>query len=66
MPKVNYDNISFDSELEVEYYKYLKENNIRFIYQNEYKNNPIKINLGRRKTYTPDFIVFDDENKIIK
>lgn len=66
MPKVRYDNISFDSELEVEYYKYLKENNIRFMYQNEYKNNPIKINLGRRKTYTPDFIVFDDENKIIK
>ena len=66
MPKVRYDNILFDSELEVEYYKYLKENNIRFIYQNEYKNNPIKINLGRRKTYTPDFIVFDDKNKIIK
>ena len=66
MPKVKYDNILFDSELEVEYYKYLKENNIRFMYQNEYKNNPIKINLGRRKTYTPDFIVFDDENKIIK
>ena len=66
MPKVRYDNINFDSELEVEYYKYLKENNIRFLYQNEYKNNPIKINLGRRKTYTPDFIVFDDENKIIK
>ena len=66
MPKVRYDNINFDSELEVNYYKYLKENNIRFIYQNEYKNNPIKINLGRRKTYTPDFIVFDDENKIIK
>ena len=66
MPKVRYDNITFDSELEVEYYKYLKENNIRFIYQNEYRNIPIKINLGRRKTYTPDFIVFDDENKIIK
>ena len=66
MPKVRYINITFDSELEVEYYKYLRENNIRFIYQNEYKNNPIKINLGRRKTYTPDFIVFDDENKIIK
>lgn len=66
MPKVRYNNITLDSELEVEYYKYLKENNIRFIYQNEYKNNPIKINLGRRKTYTPDFIVFDDDNKIIK
>ena len=24
MPKVNYNGITFDSELEVEYYKYLK------------------------------------------
>lgn len=66
MPKVKYDNIIFDSELEMNYFLFLKENNIRFIYQNEYKKKPININLGRRKTYTPDFIVFDDENKIIK
>ena len=66
MPKVRYDNITFDSELEMMYYDYLVKNNIRFIYQDKYKKTPIKINLGRRKTYTPDFIVFDDENKIIK
>ena len=66
MPKVKYDNIIFDSELEMNYFLYLKENNIRFIYQDKYKKTPININLGRRKTYTPDFIVFDDENKIIK
>lgn len=63
MPKVRYDNITFDSELEVNYYQYLKENNIEFIYQDKYKNKPIKINLGRRKNYTPDFIVFEN-NKI--
>lgn len=66
MPKVRYDNITLDSELEMMYYDYLVKNNIRFIYQDKYKKTPIKINLGRRKTYTPDFIVFDDENKIIK
>lgn len=66
MPKVRYDNIIFDSELEMMYYIYLKDNNIRFIYQDKYKKTPIKINLGRRKTYTPDFIVFDDEKKTIK
>ena len=66
MPKVRYDNINFDSELEMNQFLYLKENNIRFIYQDKYKKTPIKINLGRRKTYTPDFIVFDDVNKIIK
>lgn len=65
MPKVRYDNITFDSELEVNYYQYLMENNIRFLYQDQYKTKPIKINLGRRKTYVPDFIVFDDENKIV-
>lgn len=65
MGKVNYEGIEFDSELEVNYYKYLKEKNINFKYQNEYSKNPIKIELGRRKTYTPDFIVYDDETKII-
>ncbi len=64
--KLNYNNIEFDSELELNYFKLLKEKNIPFMYQNEYKRKPIKINLGRRKNYTPDFIVFDNENKIIK
>ncbi len=60
MPRFTYNNISFDSELELNYYQHLKVNNTKFIYQNEYKNIPIKINIGRRKTYTPDFIVFEN------
>ena len=64
--KVNYSGIVFDSELEVEYFKYLKENNIQFLYQNEYKKTPIQINLGRRKTYLADFIVLDVANKTFK
>lgn len=64
--KINYNNIEFDSDLEVEYYKYLQANNIRFKYQNEYSKTPIKISLGRRKTYTPDFIIYDDKNKKIR
>ena len=58
MSKVRYDDIIFDSELEVEYYKYLKNNNLEFIY---HPKKPIKINSNN--TYTPDFIVFY-ENKI--
>lgn len=61
-----YKNRYFDSLLEVEYFKYLEENNYKFLYQDEYKATPIKINLGRRKTYVPDFIVWDEENKVIK
>lgn len=64
--KETYKNRNFDSTLEIQYFQFLEENNIRFLYQDQYKNKPIKINLGRRKTYTPDFIVFDDVNKIIK
>ena len=63
--KETYKNRIFDSLLEVEYFKHLEEKNIRFLYQDQYKTKPIKINLGRRKTYVPDFIVFDDENKIV-
>ena len=32
MPKVKYDGIVFDSQLEVDYYKYLKENATYFVY----------------------------------
>ena len=68
--KVNYENITFDSELEVEFYKYLElqtlENcGISFLYQESYKKTPIHINLGRRKNYTPDFIVIDDNKQEI-
>lgn len=62
--KINYDNIEFDSELEVNFYKYLKENNANFCYQDKIKR-PIDIRLGRRKTYMPDFLVYDDDLKKI-
>lgn len=55
MPKVRYDNITFDSELEIEYYKHLKEQKLKFIY---HPKTPIKLN--SKNTYTPDFIVFYD------
>ena len=64
--KIYLDGISYDSELEVQYLNYLKENNIKYLYQDKYRDKPIKINLGRRKTYVPDYIIFDEENKIIK
>ena len=64
--KIYLDGISYDSELEIQYLNYLKENNIKYLYQDKYRHTPIKINLGRRKTYVPDFIIFDEENKIIK
>lgn len=58
MAKVKYDNVTFDSDLEIEYYKYLKEQKLKFIY---HPKKPIHIN--SKNTYTPDFIVFYD-NKI--
>lgn len=62
MPKVRYDNITFDSELEIEYYKHLKEQKLEFIY---HPKKPIYIN--SKNTYTPDFIVFyDDRIEIIE
>jgi len=58
MPKVNYDGITFDSELEVEYYKYLmdlksKGQVITFNY-----HPVIPIQITKNNTYTPDFVVF--------
>lgn len=60
--KIHYDNITFDSELEVEYYKYLKEQKLEFIY---HPKKPIHIN--SKNNYYPDFIVFyDDRVEIIE
>lgn len=62
MAKVRYDNVTFDSDLEVEYYKYLKEQKVNFIY---HPKKPIHIN--SKNTYTPDFIVFyDDRIEIVE
>ncbi len=54
MPKVKYDGIQFDSELEVEYYKFIEQRNdvLRFVY------HPKQIpNFVGKRSYTPDFIV---------
>lgn len=62
-----YDNeydIYFDSELEQKYYHYLKDNGVDFMYQTEYKNTPIQVNIGKRKNYTCDFIE-EYENKVV-
>ena len=67
MPKVEYDNIKFDSELEVDYYKHLRELEkkgevLDFIYH----PNQIPELVGRR-SYTPDFIVlYNDRIEIIE
>lgn len=54
MPKVKYDNITFDSELEVNYYKHLIEKGTKFIY---HLPHPIELDFMERG-YTPDFIEF--------
>lgn len=57
MPKVNYDGITFDSELEVEYYKYLQHNpGVKMIEGFIYHPTPIPNLIGKR-SYTPDFLV---------
>ena len=57
MPKVKYGDITFDSELEVEYYKYLKENPcVKRIEGFIYHPTPIPNLIGKR-SYTPDFLV---------
>ena len=54
MPKVEYDNIVFDSQLEVDYYKYLKEQkNVYFVY---HPKIPIQVTNGNK--YYPDFVVY--------
>ena len=58
MPKVKFDGIQFDSELEVEYYKYLEEllkkgEVITFSY-----HPAIPIQVTKNNSYTPDFVVF--------
>ena len=63
--KIEHDGLSFDSEQEVMFYDKLKSDGATFVYQNVYKSNPIKVKIGRRRTYTPDFIVYKEDEKII-
>lgn len=67
MDKIKFEGIEFDSELEVEYYKYLKEKILKnedviyFIY------HPIPIKVGKKGNYTPDFIVFyNDKIQVVE
>lgn len=67
MGKVKFEGITFDSDLEVEYYKYLNEemekgNVLDWIYHPK----PIDNLLGKR-SYTPDFIVlYDDRIEVVE
>ena len=51
--KVEYDGIKFDSDLEVNYYRYLKLENIYFRYHPR-----IPIRITKNNYYTPDFVVY--------
>lgn len=53
MPKVKYDDIVFDSQLEVDYYKYLKEKATYFVYHPK-----IGIDTTNKNKYYPDFVVY--------
>ena len=64
MPKVKYDDITFDSELEVEYYKYLVELYEKGVITSFYYHPSIPIKITKNNTYTPDFVVFYLDNKI--
>ena len=64
MPKVKYDDITFDSELEVEYYKYLVELYEKGVITAFYYHPAIPIKITKNNTYTPDFVVFYMDNKI--
>ncbi len=64
MPKVKYDGIIFDSELEVEYYKCLVELYTNGVISAFYYHPAIPIKITKNNTYTPDFVVFYMDNKI--
>lgn len=64
MPKVKYDDITFDSELEVEYYKYLVELYAKGVISAFYYHPAIPIKITKNNTYTPDFVVFYLDRRI--
>ena len=64
MPKVKYDDITFDSELEVEYYKYLVELYANGVITSFYYHPSIPIKITKNNTYTPDFVVFYLDRRI--
>lgn len=64
MPKVKYDDITFDSELEVEYYKYLVELYEKGVISAFFYHPAIPIKITKNNSYTPDFVTFYMDNKI--
>ena len=67
MPRINYNDLWFDSQLEVDYYKYLLEQQengvvLDFVY------HPSQIpNLIYKRSYTPDFIVlYKDRVEVVE
>ena len=64
MPKVKYGYITFDSELEVEYYKYLVELYAKGVISEFYYHPAIPIKITKNNSYTPDFVTFYMDNKI--
>lgn len=58
MPKVKYGDITFDSELEVEYYKYLQELYEKGLIRAFFYHPAVPIKITKNNTYTPDFVVF--------
>ena len=64
MPKVKYDDITFDSDLEVEYYKYLVELYAKGVITSFYYHPAIPIKITKNNTYTPDFVVFYLDRRI--
>ena len=64
MSKVKYDDITFDSELEVEYYKYLVELYEKGVITSFYYHPSIPIKITKNNTYTPDFVVFYLDRRI--
>ena len=51
--KVRYDGFTFDSDLEVEYFKYLKEHATYFTYHPK-----VPIQITKNNSYTPDFVCY--------
>jgi hypothetical protein len=66
MPKVKYNDITFDSELEVEYYKYLRDEQYKYLNEHTdpswirtfYYHPAVPIKITKNNTYVPDFVVF--------
>lgn len=62
MAKTYYEGIMFDSDLEINYYKHLKAQNLTFMYHPK-----VSIQITKNNVYTPDFIVeYEDRVEIIE